>query len=165
MNTFLGHHRESFKAFIDDICYVPTPLSTSVYASPSASSPTYPTIVPTAETHLSYGTPMTIMQRLPPTSREGFPSLPYLIDQARSYADLVQLWLEYTSPAPASDASTARNRRYSDILSAINSTEGDLKAFHAICISLNSRTQECLESCRKSGKTCEPTELQVGGVD
>ncbi|KAK3678895.1 GTPase activating factor [Recurvomyces mirabilis] len=156
MNTFLGHHRESFKGFIDDICYVPTPLSTSVYASPSASSPTYPTIVPTAETHLSYGTPMTIMQRLPPTSREGFPSLPYLIDQARAYADLVQLWLEYTSPGPGSDASTARNRRYSDILSAINSAEGDLKAFHAICSSLNSRTQECLSRAERAERPASP---------
>ncbi|KAK5108661.1 hypothetical protein LTR62_008066 [Meristemomyces frigidus] len=160
MNTFLGKHRESFKTFIDDICYVPTPLSTSVYNNSTASSPTYPTIVPSTETHLSYGTPMTIMTRLPVTSREGFPSLPYLIDQARAYADLVQLWLEFTSRAPAGAGSTAHNRRYSDIITAINGAEGDLKEFHRLCITLNSRTQECLSRAERAERRSSPLEFK-----
>jgi hypothetical protein len=151
MNAFLTQHRESFKSFIDDVCYVPTPLSTAIYPSSTASSPTYPAAVPSAETHLSYGTPMTIMQRLPPTSREGFPSLPYLIDQARAFADLVQLWLEITLPANAPDgASTSSSKRHSDVMHAINSSEGDLQSFHRICVTLNIRTQECLSRAERA---------------
>ncbi|KAK4916714.1 GTPase activating factor [Elasticomyces elasticus] len=150
MNSFLGQHRESFKTFIDDVCYVPTPLVPSTHSSSTNSSPTYPAGVPSAETHLSYGTPMTIMQRLPPTSREGFPSLPYLIDQARSFADLVQLWLEVTSPVGSSDGMGSGNKRHSDIMHAIKHAEGDLLAFHAICKSLNSRTQECLNRAERA---------------
>ncbi|KAK3112535.1 GTPase activating factor [Teratosphaeriaceae sp. CCFEE 6253] len=152
MNVFLGENRDSFKTFIDDICYVPTPLSTSVQSGSASSSPTYPAGVPSAETHLSYGTPMTIMQRLPPTSREGFPSLPYLIDQARSFADLVQLWLEITSPIANPDGmgSNNGNKRHSDIMHAIKSGDGDLKAFHTLCVSLNTRTQECLNRAERA---------------
>ncbi|KAI7031731.1 hypothetical protein KC352_g47421, partial [Hortaea werneckii] len=71
MNAFLTQHRESFKAFIDDICYVPTALSgaTAGYTGSPVASPTYAPGVVSAETNLSYTTPMTIMQRLPPTSR------------------------------------------------------------------------------------------------
>ncbi|TKA69090.1 hypothetical protein B0A55_09835 [Friedmanniomyces simplex] len=150
MNAFLSQHRESFKTFIDDTCYVPTPLSTPVHSSSTNSSPTYPAGVPSAETHLSYGTPMTIMQRLPPTSREGFPSLPYLIDQARAFADLVQLWLEVTSPLVSADGMGSGNKRHSDVMHAIQHAEGDLQAFHIICTSLNSRTQECLNRAERA---------------
>ncbi len=97
MNAFLTSSRESFKHFIDEICYVPPPVTGSSFSGGAASSPTYPPGVVSAETHLSYTTPMTIMHRLPPTSREGFPSLPYLIDQARAFAELVQLWVDATT--------------------------------------------------------------------
>lgn len=150
MNAFLTQHRESFKSFIDEVCYVPTPLSTATYPSSVKLSPTYPSGVVSAETHLFYKTPMTIMQRLPPTSREGFPSLPYLIDQARAHADLVQLWLEITSPGTSGDASANTTRRESDILHAIHASEGDLLAFHDICTSLNRRTQECLNRAERA---------------
>ncbi|KAK5120678.1 hypothetical protein LTR85_006036 [Meristemomyces frigidus] len=150
MNAFLTQHRESFKTFIDDVCYVPTPLSNAPYTSSAASSPTYQPGFVSAETHLSYTTPMTIMQRLPPTSREGFPSLPYLIDQARAYADLVQLWLEITTPNANSEVSATVTRRYSDIMHAIQASEGDLSAFHAICANLSIRTQECLNRAERA---------------
>lgn len=87
------------------------------------------------------------MQRLPPTSREGFPSLPYLIDQARAFADLVQLWLEVT--APSVDGSTAGSRRHADMVHAIQASEGDLVAFHDVCSSLNARTLECLNRAER----------------
>ncbi|KAK1000102.1 GTPase activating factor [Friedmanniomyces endolithicus] len=150
MNAFLSQHRESFKTFIDDTCYVPPPLTTSVHSNSTNSSDTYTAGMPSAKTQLSYGTPMTIMQRLPPTSREGFPSLPYLIDQARAFADLVQLWLEVTSPLATADGMGSGNKRHSDIMQAIQHAEGDLHAFHVICTSLNSRTQECLNRAERA---------------
>jgi hypothetical protein len=150
MNAFLTQHRESFKAFIDDVCYVPTPLSGATYASSSGSSPNYASGAVSAETHLSYTTPMTIMQRLPPTSREGFPSLPYLIDQARAFADLVQLWMEITSPPPAAEATTASQKRHSEIINAIHASEGDMVSFHQTCVSLSHRTQECLSRAERA---------------
>ncbi|KAK5133770.1 hypothetical protein LTR08_007420 [Meristemomyces frigidus] len=150
MNAFLMQHRESFKTFIDDVCYVPAPLSSSAHSSSTTSSPTYQPGLVSAETHLSYTTPMTIMHRLPPTSREGFPSLPYLIDQARAYAELVQLWLEVSSPNAQRDASASARRRASDAMHVIQASEGDLLAFHAICSSLNKRTQECLNRAERA---------------
>ncbi|EMC92427.1 hypothetical protein BAUCODRAFT_126409 [Baudoinia panamericana UAMH 10762] len=149
MNTFLGQHRESFKTLIDDVCYVPRPASTAMHPAP-AGPPGFAAGIPSTETHLSYGTPMTIMQRLPPTSREGFPSLPYLIDQARAFADLVQLWLAIVSPTRQGDSYGNGTRRQSEIIHVIETTEGDLKAFHDICVSLNGRTQECLSRAERA---------------
>ena len=75
MNVFLTTHRPEFKSFIDDVCDISSERATSA-------------IPP------SYATPITILGRLPGTSKEGFPSLPYLIDQARECASLVDVWLE-----------------------------------------------------------------------
>ena len=75
MNAFLNSHRQEFKTFVDEICAISAEHRTS-------------TIPP------SYATPITILGRLPGTSREGFPSLPYLIDQARECAGLIDVWLD-----------------------------------------------------------------------
>lgn len=75
MNQFLNSHRHEFKVFVDTICGISPDRATSA-------------IPP------SYATPITILGRLPGARREGFPSLPYLIDQARECASLVNLWLE-----------------------------------------------------------------------
>jgi hypothetical protein len=108
MNRFLCSHRQSVKDFIDAICSIPAERNT--FALPA-----------------SYSTPITILARLPQTSREGFPSLPYLIDHARNFASLVKLWLDGTS-------------RY--ILP--HTLSGDLAEFNALCLSLQRRTDECL---------------------
>ncbi|KAF2133843.1 hypothetical protein P153DRAFT_392486 [Dothidotthia symphoricarpi CBS 119687] len=110
MNTFLSTHRQEFKKYLDDIC------SISTTASPA------PPIPP------SYSTPIAILHRLPPTFKEGFPSLPYLIDHSRNFAMLVNLWLENTTKS-APD---------------IQASDGDLLRFHNICVSLNERTKDCL---------------------
>ena len=81
MNEFLSDHRESFKSFIDDVCTLSTTNSNDKSANVSPTS---------------YSTPLAIRNRLPLTSREGFPSLPYLIDQGREFAGLVELWLQGT---------------------------------------------------------------------
>ncbi|KAL8745499.1 MAG: hypothetical protein Q9190_002380 [Brigantiaea leucoxantha] len=75
MNAFLNIHRQEFRDFVDSVCAV----------SPDQANSAIPA---------SYATPITILGRLPGTSREGFPSLPYLIDQAKECAALVELWLD-----------------------------------------------------------------------
>lgn len=150
MNSFLTQHRESFKSFIDDVCYVPTPLSSAALQTSPGVSPTDATGIASVETHLSYTTPMTIMHRLPPTSREGFPSLPYLIDQARAYADLIQLWLEATSNVHEQHEISSTGRSQPTLSQAIEQSEGDLRPFHELCMLLHGRTQECLSRAERA---------------
>lgn len=76
MNKFLTTQRPVFRDYIDRVSGIPA--ERGVKAVPA-----------------SYSTPITIMGRLGPTAREGFPSLPYLIDDARSLAGLVKLWVEH----------------------------------------------------------------------
>lgn len=149
MNAFLTQNRASFKSFIDDVCYVPTPLSAATYTDTGVSSPTYPQDVTSAESNASYNTPMTVMQRLPPTSREGFPSLPFLIDQPRAYAELVKLWLEATTPSTGSTETTASTKPNAEVMRAIKAAGGELLAFHDICTNLSRRTQDCLNRAER----------------
>jgi hypothetical protein len=116
MNVFLNSHRQEFKTYLDNICSISSTTSPAPHIPPS------------------YSTPLAILQRLPPTSREGFPSLPYLIDHARNFAALVDLWLTNTR-------TTAVN---------IQSTDGDLLRFHQICVALNERTSDCLNRAERA---------------
>lgn len=150
MNIFLNQSREAFKTFIDDICYVPQSASSRTIAMATTPAAVATTQIVSADTHLSYGTPMTIMQRLPPTSREGFPSLPYLVDQPRALADLVQLWLETTSDASATRDMAFPGKSKSDLLAAIRQSDGDVREFHEICVKLSARTQECLSRAERA---------------
>ena len=109
MNKFLTTHRQPFKDFIDQLCSIPG--ERNVIAIPA-----------------SYSTPTTILSRMSSLSREGSPSLPYLIDQARNYAALVKLWLEF------------HRTKNTDVYIY----EGELAEFNAICIALQSRSDECL---------------------
>ena len=108
MNKFLNGNRQSVKDYIDGVCSIPSERQTFVLPA-------------------SYSTPITILARLPPISREGFPSLPYLIDHARNFSALVKLWLDATAHRPASEV-----------------LEGDLLQFHQLCVSLQRRAEKCL---------------------
>lgn len=108
MNQFLNSHRQEFKDFVDAICAISPDRSTSA-------------IPP------SYATPIKILGRLPGTSREGFPSLPYLIDQARECAGLVNLWLEI------------RNE-----IEPGNPMSEELRRFDALCEQSRQKTRDCL---------------------
>ncbi|KAL8937935.1 MAG: hypothetical protein Q9216_004174 [Gyalolechia sp. 2 TL-2023] len=114
MNGFLNAHRQGFKTFVDTICSI----------SPDhANSPIPP----------SYATPITILGRLPGTSREGFPSLPYLIDQAKECAALVDLWLDRPhntgGPVPMSE---------------------EMQAFSDMCEALREKTKHCLSRAEQA---------------
>lgn len=110
MNKFLTIHRQPFKDYIDNMLSIPT--ERIVVAVPA-----------------SYSTPVTILGRLSPVSREGFPSLPYLIDYPRNYAALVKLWLESSHKSNTTDPSDF---------------DAELAEFHVICLDLQKRSDECL---------------------
>ncbi|KAJ5544782.1 Ras GTPase-activating protein [Penicillium sp. DV-2018c] len=109
MNKFLVGHRSEFKEFVDSICAIP------------ADRPA-PVVTP------SYTTPIQILGRLPPTSREGFPSLPFLIDHARSFANLIRVWLDV---AP-------------ERLEELTELDINFSKFHKEALRLQARTEECL---------------------
>ncbi|TID26799.1 hypothetical protein E6O75_ATG01292 [Venturia nashicola] len=109
MNTFLSSHRHEFKSFLDNVCSISTSSMQLVPPPPS------------------YSTPLAILNRLPLTSKEGFPSLPYLVDHARNFAGLVSLWLDHAGQ-----------------VGNIQDTDGDLLKFHLTCIALRQRTEDCL---------------------
>ncbi|KAL8714026.1 MAG: hypothetical protein Q9220_002172 [cf. Caloplaca sp. 1 TL-2023] len=114
LNGFLNTHRPGFKTFVDNICAV----------SPGQASSPIPA---------SYATPITILGRLPGTSREGFPSLPYLIDQAKECAALVDLWLDrpINFDAPLS-------------------TSEELRALGKLCTALREKTKHCLDRAEQA---------------
>lgn len=116
MNTFLSSHRNEFKGFVDTICSISS-------INDSAASPIPP----------SYSTPLAILTRLPPTSREGFPSLPYLVDHAKNFATLVNLWLDHGNN-----------------LNQITEEDGELLAFHRTCVNLRQRTEDCLAQAERA---------------
>lgn len=116
MNTFLQKQRNVFKEYIDTLCDV---SSTNLQVN----------IPP------SYSTPLAILNRLPTTSREGFPSLPHLIDHARSFAALVSLWLD-------------RIPENIDIAD----DQPELIKFHIECLRLRKRTEDCLSSAERAAR-------------
>lgn len=123
MNVFLTTHRQEFKSFVDEICDISSDRATSA-------------IPP------SYATPITVLSRLPGTSREGFPSLPYLIDQAKECASLVDVWLD---------------AKY-DIDGTVGWTD-ELKRFDELCEESRERAKQCLtraEQAERPSGVLEP---------
>ena len=110
MNRFLISNRSEFKQFVDSVCAIP------------ADRPA-PIVTP------SYATPIQILGRLPPTSREGFPSLPFLLDHARSFSNLIRIWLEVAPPR----------------LAELEEIDPVLQNFHETAVRLDQRTKECLD--------------------
>lgn len=111
MNIFIDSSKKEFRSFIDQICSVPLKAPTK------AVSP-------------SYATPIQMLARLPATSREGFPSLPFLIDSAQRFANLVSLWLDHFSA----------NRFESE------RADQPLRDFHDACLEIQQRTGDAMKS-------------------
>ena len=108
MNIFIGSSKAEFREFIDQICAVPLKAPTK------AVSP-------------SYATPIQILGRLPGSYREGFPSLPYLIDSPQRFANLMSLWLDHCPTNVHEDEDASR----------------PLQEFHHLCVEIQRRTREC----------------------
>ncbi|KAG6001837.1 hypothetical protein E4U21_003765 [Claviceps maximensis] len=109
MNRFLAAQRPVFRDYIDRVCGIPAERG-SLKSAPAA-----------------YSTPITMLGRLGPTAREGFLSLPYLIDQARSFASLVRLWV---------DAGSEDLRQ--------GQVDSELLLFNKLCLGLQRRADACL---------------------
>lgn len=124
MNRFLTSHRQGIKDFIDNICSIPA--EHNIYALPA-----------------SYSTPVTILTRLLPTSREGFPSLPYLIDHPRNFAALIKLWLDATTHYVAPPH-----------------LDSELLEFHELCLSLQRRTDDCILKAEEADRGADQISLQ-----
>lgn len=116
MNRFLSARRQSLKDFIDEICAIPAERSSNILPA-------------------SYSTPITILGRLSPLAREGFPSLPFLIDHARNFASLVRLWADHHQ--------NTRGDRFEDKHGNEEGSDtkkkSDILAFHEHCMALQSR--------------------------
>ena len=122
MNKFLISHRQALKGFLDSICSIPS-LGSQTFALSA-----------------SYSTPITVLARLPSPAKEGFPSLPYLIDRGRNFAALVTLWLGATeNEAPPAG------------------TEADLLHFNELCIDLQRRTDEYLHQAESYRLVDQPS--------
>ena len=119
MNAFLTSHRTEFKEFVDAICAISSDQAIS-------------TIPP------SYATPITVLGRLPPTSREGFLSLPYLLDQAREFSALVAIWCENKAKP-----STFNNHNPTKPSSVLH-------RFDALCDALRLHTRNCLDQAEQA---------------
>ncbi|KAL1999919.1 hypothetical protein VTN02DRAFT_3801 [Thermoascus thermophilus] len=115
MNKFLITHRASFKEYVDAICSIPAERPAQIVQP-------------------SYATPIQILGRLPPTSKEGFPSLPFLIDHARSFAALGNLWLE-TAP---------------EKMAEMEEIDPTVTKFHELVLGLQQRTKECLNKAEQA---------------
>lgn len=109
MNRFLTTQRPVFRDYIDEVCGIPAERG-GVKSVPA-----------------SYSTPITMLGRLGPTAKEGFPSLPYLIDHARSFANLVKLWIDL---------------RPEDVKRG--QMDGELLIFDDLCSGLQKRADACL---------------------
>ena len=114
MNAFLNTHRQEFRNFVDTICAISPDQATSVLPP-------------------SYTTPILILQRLPPTSREGFPSLPYLIDAVRECAALVAVWLDGSHETEN-----------------VKPLSEELVRFDFLCQQLRQKTKDCLNRAEQA---------------
>lgn len=124
MNRFLNAQRLVFREYIDEVCDIPAERG--------------PQNLPP-----SYSTPVAILNRLGPTAREGFPSLPFLIDQSRSYASLVKLWVDMKPTDPNKQVLV----------------EGELQVFSDLCMALQQRADSCLAK-HESLRNLEPDDQE-----
>lgn len=127
MNAFLNSHRQDFKDFIDDICTEPADHTSAIPAS--------------------YTIPLTIYQKSPLTSREGFLSLPHLIDRAKNVGVLVDLWLDNVGGTTDNDSALPGNN---------NPMTSELARFHDLCLGLRQRSQMVYKSADRADRVPSP---------
>ena len=114
MNKFLSTSSLDFKAFIDEICAVSSSQMVATQLEPQ------------------FAAPNQIRSRLPPLSREGLPSLPFLLDRAKLLAQLVDFWVSH---APENT---------SEIV-----TDETMVAFHTTCVKLSQKNRACLKAAEQ----------------
>ena len=125
MNKFLSSATPEFRDFVDEI------------SSISASQISMASMEP------QYVAPNQMKGRLPQASREGLPSLPFLLDQTKLMADLVDLWV---TRAPKNIAEIG--------------VDNSVQSFDAICRGLYQRSQDCMSSAEQAEKPDAKMELK-----
>ena len=123
MNRWLVTATPNFRTFISEICAIST--------LPESRTPIDPQLA----------TPLQIMARLPEISNEGSLTLPYLLDSAKLYSDLVKLWIE-NAPQDIEDRGISQA----------------LKEFHYLAGDLYGKTQICklaAQNVDKPGRSYE----------
>lgn len=123
MNKFLAASTNEYKSFIDEICAVDSTQIASANLEPQFTAPNQ------------------IRNRLPAVSREGLPSLPFLLDHAKLLAQLVDLWIAH---APENISEAAEDET--------------LHAFHAVCVRLSHKSSECLRGAEPAERPDEKSE-------
>lgn len=120
MNKFLIASATEFRNFLDEICAVDASQMASMTLEPQ------------------FAAPKQIKSRLPPLSREGLPSLPYLLDYPRLLAQLADLWVSH-------------------IPENINEAGDDdpIRLFHTLCLSLSAKSKECLKAAEQAERPSE----------
>lgn len=116
MNKFVVSATPKFKTYIDQVCSVGSTMSTTSHEP-------------------QYAAAAQILARLPPISREGVPSLPYLLDSAKAFARLVTLWIEH-APANISDMKV----------------DECVLAFHTACHELHESARKSLGSAEQASR-------------
>ncbi|RMZ74882.1 hypothetical protein DV737_g5662, partial [Chaetothyriales sp. CBS 132003] len=125
MNKFLAASTIEFKAFIDDICAISSSQFDSASLEPQ------------------YAAPGQIKGRLPITSREGLPSLPYLLDHTKFLAELATLWVA-NAPETLPDTTD----------------KFILQDFSSICFDLHNRSKKRLSGAEQAEKPDSKLELK-----
>lgn len=107
MNRFLSAATPEFKRFIDEICSWDP--AQNVHHEPQ------------------YQAAVQVKPRLSPLSREGLPTLPFLLDAPKSMATLIDLWVDN---APSNIIDTG--------------IDECVQNFHKTCLKVRQRTQDCM---------------------
>jgi hypothetical protein len=123
MNKFVATATNEFKGFIDAIC--------AVSASQIASARLEP----------QYAAPNQVRNRLPMLSREGLPSLPFLLDHSKLLAQLAELWATH-APENIGEAIWDEN----------------LRAFNSYCVELARRSKDCLKAAEQAERPDQKSE-------
>lgn len=107
MNKFLTTATPDFKRFIDKVCSWDATQNIQHEAQ--------------------YQAAFQVKTRLPPLSREGLPTLPFLLDAPKSMATLIDLWIDN---APSNIIDTG--------------IDECVQNFHRTCLKIRKRTQDCM---------------------
>lgn len=180
MNKFLLSRRQEFKDFVDSICELPDVGSPSQRPSTVAgpgnaftktknTRSRSPHLSPSFTTPIAYERVSSLHNRLPPISREGFPSLPYLIDGPKSYAGLVKLWVSSGAGERlvTADSATTKGQRSpkSSGLAALPAGS-DLIRFNALCQEIQEKVEYRVDIAQQAETPAEAllSDEQWGGA-
>lgn len=136
MDEFCSQHRKQFEFYIDAVCapvnetnpsHTPETESKRLINGTNGRRPSSAA----SDSAFTYtaGPLAAMTRRLAPIAREGYLSLPHLIDPARNLAALVDLWLAYASGM------------HESLLRSAEDDNDSLARFHRLCLVLGQKTR------------------------